>query len=86
VTIVLDTNALVQMFGVHSPFLALQRAILDGRVALAFSTAILPDLRQMRIDLERQGGRQTGASYPLIRSITAFVNLQPSKKSSAATW
>ena len=28
--IVLDTNALVQVFGARSPFLPLQQAILDG--------------------------------------------------------
>jgi putative PIN family toxin of toxin-antitoxin system len=53
VIIVLDTNALVQVFGARSPFLPLQRAILDGRVALAFSTAILLEYEEV---LTRYGG------------------------------
>lgn len=51
--VVLDTNALVQVFGVRSPFLPLQQAILDGRVALAFSTAILLEYQEV---LTRYGG------------------------------
>ena len=39
--LVLDTNALVQVFGARSPFLPLQQAILNGQVTLAFSTAML---------------------------------------------
>ena len=39
--VVLDTNALVQIFGARSPFARLQQAILDGRLTLAVSTAIL---------------------------------------------
>lgn len=53
--IVLDTNALVQVFGARSPFLALQQAILDGRVALAFSTAILLEYEEV---LTRFGGSE----------------------------
>lgn len=51
--IVLDTNALVQVFGARSPFLPLQQAILDGRVALAFSTAMLLEYEEV---LTRYGG------------------------------
>lgn len=51
--IVLDTNALVQIFGAKSPFLPLQQAIFDGRVALAFSTAILLEYEEV---LTRYGG------------------------------
>lgn len=51
--IVLDTNALVQIFGARSPFLPLQQAILDGRVALAFSTAMLLEYEEV---LTRYGG------------------------------
>jgi uncharacterized protein len=53
VIIVLDTNALVQILGARSPFLALQQAILNGRVALAFSTAILLEYEEV---LSRYGG------------------------------
>ena len=51
--IVLDTNALVQMFGAKSPLLALQQAILNGRVTLAFSTSILLEYEEV---LTRYGG------------------------------
>ena len=51
--IVLDTNALVQVFGARSPFLPLQQAILGGRVALAFSTAMLLEYEEV---LTRYGG------------------------------
>ena len=51
--IALDTNALVQVFGARSPFLALQQAILDGGVTLAFSTAMLLEYEEV---LTRYGG------------------------------
>ena len=51
--IVLDTNALVQVFGARSPFLPLQLAILDGRLGLAFSTAMLLEYEEV---LTRYGG------------------------------
>ncbi len=51
--IVLDTNALVQIFGARSPFLEIQQAILDGRVTLAFSTAILLEYEEV---MTRYGG------------------------------
>ena len=51
--IVLDTNALVQVFGARSPFLPLQETILDGRVALAFSTSIMLEYEEV---LTRYGG------------------------------
>lgn len=51
--IVLDTNALVQVFGARSPFLPLQLAILDGRLALAFSTSMLLEYEEV---LTRYGG------------------------------
>ena len=42
-TVVLDTNALVQMFGQTSPLAPLKRALLDGRLTLAVSTAHAAD-------------------------------------------
>jgi predicted nucleic acid-binding protein len=53
VIIVLDTNALVQVFGARSPFLPLQQAILDGRLAMAFSAAMLLEYEEV---LTRHGG------------------------------
>lgn len=51
--IVLDTNALVQIFGAKSPFMSLQKAIFDGRIGLAISTAILLEYEEV---LTRYGG------------------------------
>lgn len=59
-TLVLDTNALVQIFGARSPFLEIQRAILEGRVTLAFSTAILLEYEEV---LTRYGGPRR---WPLV--------------------
>ena len=52
-TIVLDSNALVQIFGARSPFLAIQKAILDGKVTVAFSTGMLLEYEEV---LTRYGG------------------------------
>ena len=52
-TVVLDTNALVQVFGARSPFLPLQQAILDGRVTLALSTPMLLEYEEV---MTRYGG------------------------------
>ena len=49
----LDTNALVQVFGARSTFLPLQLAILNGQVALAVSTAMLLEYEEV---LSRYGG------------------------------
>ena len=51
--IVLDTNALVQIFGTRTPFAKLQQAILDGRVTLAVSTPILLEYEEV---MTRYGG------------------------------
>lgn len=51
--VVLDTNALVQVFGARSPFIRLQQAILDGRVTLAVSTPILLEYEEV---ISRYGG------------------------------
>jgi len=40
-TVVLDSNALVQMSGQASPHAALKQALLEGRLTLAISTPIL---------------------------------------------
>ena len=51
--VVLDTNALLQIFGARSPFTRLQQAILDGRVTLAVSTPILLEYEEV---MTRYGG------------------------------
>ena len=51
--VVLDINALVQVFGARSPFAKLQQAILDGRVTLAVSTPILLEYEEV---MTRYGG------------------------------
>lgn len=51
--VVLDTNALLQIFGAQSPFAKLQRAILDGKVTIAVSTAILLEYEEV---MARYGG------------------------------
>ena len=46
-TVVLDTNTLVQMFGRASPFAPLKRALLEGRLVLAISTPILVEYEEV---------------------------------------
>ena len=46
-TVVLDTNTLVQMFGQTSPFAPLKRALLAGRLVLAVSTPILLEYEEV---------------------------------------
>ena len=46
-TVVLDTNALVQMSGHASPHAALKRALLEGRLVLAVSTPILLEYEEV---------------------------------------
>ena len=52
-TVVLDTNALLQVFGARSPYAKLQQAILDGQVTLSISTAILLEYEEV---MARYGG------------------------------
>lgn len=51
--VVLDTNALVQVFGARTPFVRIQRAILDGQAGLAVSTPILLEYEEV---MARYGG------------------------------
>ncbi len=53
-TVVLDTNALVQLFGQASPLAPLKRALLDGRLVLAVSTPVLLEYEEV---ICRQAGR-----------------------------
>ena len=54
-TVVLDTNTLVQMFGQTSPHAPLKRALLAGRLVLAVSTPILLEYEEV---LCRCSGRE----------------------------
>lgn len=46
-TVVVDTNTLVQMFGQTSPHAPLKRALLEGRLVLAVSTPILLEYEEV---------------------------------------
>lgn len=46
-TVVLDSNTLIQMFGRRSRFVELHQALLDGRVTIAVSTAILLEYEEV---------------------------------------
>ena len=46
-TVVLDSNALVQMSGQASPHAALKRALMEGRMVLAVSTPILLEYEEV---------------------------------------
>ena len=46
-TVVLDSNALVQMSGLASPHAALKRALMEGRLLLAVSTPILLEYEEV---------------------------------------
>lgn len=52
-TIVLDTNVIIQLFGTKSPWIRLQKAIVEGRVILAVSTGILLEYEEV---ITRLGG------------------------------
>ncbi len=54
-TVALDTNALVQLFGQASPHAPLKRALLEGRLTLAVSTQILLEYEEV---ICRQAGRK----------------------------
>ncbi len=43
----IDTNSLVQLFGKKSPFRAIAVALMDGRIELAVSTAILLEYEEV---------------------------------------
>jgi predicted nucleic acid-binding protein len=45
-TVCLDTNVLVRIFGTRQPFRPILRALLDGRLTLAVSTEILLGIRR----------------------------------------
>jgi putative PIN family toxin of toxin-antitoxin system len=45
--ICIDTNVLVQLFGLNSPFRAIQTALVDGRLELAVSTEILLEYEEV---------------------------------------
>jgi uncharacterized protein len=53
-TVVLDTNSLVQLFGQASPHAPLKRALLEGRLTLAVSTPMLLEYEEV---ICRQAGR-----------------------------
>lgn len=46
-TVCLDTNVFLQIFGQRQPFYPILRAILNGRVTLAVSTAILLEYEEV---------------------------------------
>jgi predicted nucleic acid-binding protein len=50
-TVCLDTNVLLQIFGRHQPCHAILRALLDGRLTLAVSTEILLEYEEVTTKL-----------------------------------
>jgi putative PIN family toxin of toxin-antitoxin system len=46
-TVCLDTNVLLQIFGRHQPFYPILRALLDGRITLAVSNEILFEYQEI---------------------------------------
>ena len=52
---VLDTNALIQVFGQASPFAPIREALREGRLELAVSTPILLEYEEVIV---RYAGRQ----------------------------
>ena len=44
----IDTNSLVQLFGKKSPFRAIAVALMDGRIEIAVSTAILLEYEESK--------------------------------------
>jgi len=50
-TVCLDTNVFLQIFGRKQPFQPILRALLDGRLTLAVSTAILLEYEEVTTEL-----------------------------------
>ena len=50
-TVCLDTNVFLQIFGRKQPFQPILRALLDGRLALAVSTEILLEYEEVTVKL-----------------------------------
>jgi putative PIN family toxin of toxin-antitoxin system len=50
-TVCLDTNVFLQIFGRKQPFYPILRALLDGRLALAVSTEILLEYEEVTVEL-----------------------------------
>ena len=50
-TVCLDTNVFLQIFGQRQPWYPILRALLDGRLALAVSTAILLEYEEITVTL-----------------------------------
>jgi len=50
-TVCLDTNVFLQIFGRKQPFYPILRALLDGRLTLALSTAILLEYEEVTVQL-----------------------------------
>jgi uncharacterized protein len=46
-TVCLDTNVFLQIFGRRQPFQPILRALLDGRITLAVSTEILLEYQEI---------------------------------------
>ncbi len=70
VRIVLDTNILIAIIGRKSPFRWLFDAILEGRVVLCLTTAILLEYREL---LERKNEQDVAENMVNFLSIHPFV-------------
>ena len=81
--VVLDTNALVQVFGARSPFLPIQQAILNGRLELAFSTAILLEYEEV---LTRYGGQGRWPRVWRVLELTAQLHSNLHRVEPAYYW
>jgi predicted nucleic acid-binding protein len=59
-TVCLDTNVFLQIFGRRQPFYPILRALLDGRLTLAISTSILLEYEHLALNLVALGRQSLG--------------------------
>lgn len=69
-TVCLDTNVFLQMFGRRQPFRPILEALLDGRLSLALSTEILMEYEEVTVGLAGAGRWQD-----IVRLLETLVQL-----------
>ncbi|MDB6125706.1 MAG: hypothetical protein JWQ71_4699 [Pedosphaera sp.] len=69
-TVCLDTNIFLQIFGRKQPFHPILRALLDGRLVLAISTEILMEYEEVTVRLSgRERWRDVAALLELLAQL-----------------
>ena len=84
-TVVLDTNAIIQMFGARSPFAPIKDAIVGGKLTAAISTGIWLEYEEVIVRYAGTGMWRGSRGFSISPSNSTATSAASNHRSSSAS-